>query len=69
MTATNDEIVRLANRGWELGRIRQGGPLDEATEKSVAEFKLAISLLCKGAGSYDGWPKLVRYAFICRFFQ
>jgi hypothetical protein len=45
LTATNDEIVRLANRGWELGRIRQGGPLDEATEKSVAEFKLAMSRL------------------------
>jgi hypothetical protein len=45
MTVTNDEIVRLANKGWELGRVSERGPLDEATEKSVAEFKLAMSRL------------------------
>jgi hypothetical protein len=30
---SNDEIVRLATKGWELGRIGNE-PLDEATEKS-----------------------------------
>jgi hypothetical protein len=38
---SNDEIVRLATKGWELGRIGNE-PLDEATEKSVADFKLAM---------------------------
>jgi hypothetical protein len=45
VTATNEEIVRLANKGWELGRASESGPLDETTKKSIAELKLSMSRL------------------------